>query len=61
MIDLDNFNQDIDHNYTASEILRERAPQLLYELQWEFYQLHVDEGNIKIEPHTGNEYWVEDY
>ena len=60
MIDLDDFNQDIDHNYTASEILLERAPQLLYELQWEFYQMNVDEGNIKIEPHTGNEYWVED-
>jgi len=60
MIDLDNFNQDIDHNWTASEILRERAPHLLYELQNEFYQLHVSEGNIKIEPHTGNEYWVED-
>jgi hypothetical protein len=60
MIDLDTFNQDIDHNWTASEILRERAPHLLYELQNEFYQMHKDEGNIKVEPFTGNEYWVED-
>ena len=60
MIDLDVFNEDIDHHYTASEVLRERAPHLLYELQHEFYQLHVDEGNIKIEPFTGHEYWAED-
>ncbi len=60
MIDLEDFNQDIDNNWTASEILKERVPHLLYELQHEFYQMHVDEGTIKIEPHTGNEYWEED-
>ena len=59
MIDLDNFNDDIDHNYTASEILRERAPHLLYELQHEFLQLRLDEGSVKIEPHTGNLVWEE--
>ena len=59
MIDLDNFNDDIDHNWTASEILRERAPHLLYELQNEFLQLHIDEGSIRIEPHTGNLVWEE--
>ena len=61
MIDLDNFNQDIDFNYTASEILKERAPHLLYELQNEFYQIHRDEGNIRYNEITGQEYWVEDY
>tara|TARA_B100000902_G_scaffold20109_1_gene24088 strand:- start:584 stop:766 length:183 start_codon:yes stop_codon:yes gene_type:complete len=60
MIDLDDFNEDINDNYSAVDILKERAPHLLYELQNEFYQLHLSEGNIKIEPHTGNEYWVED-
>ena len=60
MIDLNDFNEDIDFNYTASEILRERAPHLLYELQNEFLQLRIDEGNIKIEEFTGNLYWVED-
>ena len=40
MIDLDNFNEDIDDNYTASQVFKERAPHLLYELQNEFYQLH---------------------
>ena len=35
MIDLEEFNQDIDFNWTASEILKERAPHLLYELQHE--------------------------
>ena len=57
MIDLDNFNQDIDFNYTASEILKERAPHLLYELQNEFLQLRIDEGSVIIEPHTGNLVW----
>jgi|TARA_B100001094_G_scaffold274287_1_gene281193 hypothetical protein len=60
MIDLDEFNQDIDFNFTASEVLREMAPHLLYELQNEFLQLALAEGTIKIDPHTGNEYWVED-
>lgn len=60
MIDLDDFNNDIDDNWTASQILRERAPHLLYELQNEFYQLHRDEGNIKFNEITGNDYWVED-
>ena len=59
MIDLDNFNDDIDFNWTASEILRERAPHLLYELQNEFLQLRIDEGAVKIEPHTGNLIWEE--
>ena len=36
MIDLDDFNENIDDNWTASQILRERAPHLLYELQNEF-------------------------
>ena len=57
MIDLDAFNEDIDMNYTASEILKERAPHLLYELQNEFLQLAISDGDVKIEPHTGNTYW----
>ena len=57
MIDLEEFNQDIDFNWTASEILKERAPHLLYELQHEFLQLRLDEGSVKIEPHTGNLVW----
>jgi len=61
MIDLDEFNQDIDDNYTASQILKERAPHLLYELQNEFYQFHRNEGNIKFNEITGIDYWVEDY
>ena len=28
MIDLDEFNQDIDDNYTAHRILKERAPHI---------------------------------
>lgn len=60
MIDFDDFNQDIDDNYTASQVLKERAPHLLYELQWEFYHLHREDGNIKTEPFTGHDYWVED-
>ena len=59
MIDLDNFNQDIDDNWTASQILRERAPHLLYELQNEFLQLALAEGTVRIEPHTGNLVWEE--
>ena len=61
MIDLDNFNQDIDDNYTASQILKERAPHLLYELQNEFYQLHRDEGNIRFIEITGEDFCVEEY
>ena len=57
MIDLDELNEDIDFNYSASEILKERAPHLLYELQHEFLQLRLDEGSIIIEPHTGNLVW----
>lgn len=57
MIDLDDFNNDIDFNYTATEILKERAPHLLYELQNEFLQLRIDEGSVIIEPHTGNLIW----
>ena len=60
MIDLEEFNQDIDFNYTASQILKERAPHLLYELQWEFYHLHREDGNVKIEPHTGLDLLGED-
>tara|TARA_Y100000361_G_C11148164_1_gene339368 strand:+ start:1406 stop:1585 length:180 start_codon:yes stop_codon:yes gene_type:complete len=59
MVDLDELNQDIDFNYSASEILKERAPHLLYELQHEFLQLRLDEGSITIEPHTGNLVWEE--
>jgi len=59
MIDLDQFNQDIDFNYTASEVLRELAPHLLYELQNEFLQLALAEGTVRIEPHTGNLVWEE--
>ena len=57
MIDLDDFNQDIDFNYTASEVLKELAPHLLYQLQNEFLQLALDEGSVRIEPHTGNLVW----
>ena len=57
MIDLDDFNNDIDFNYTATEILKERAPHILYELQHEFLQLRIDEGSVIIEPHTGNLIW----
>ena len=57
MIDLDEFNQDIDFNYTASEVLKELAPHLLYELQNEFLQLALAEGTVRIEPHTGNLVW----
>ncbi len=57
MIDLDDFNNDIDFNYTATEILKERAPHLLYELQNEILQLRIDEGSVIIEPHTGNLIW----
>tara|TARA_A100001201_G_scaffold139361_1_gene131213 strand:- start:930 stop:1109 length:180 start_codon:yes stop_codon:yes gene_type:complete len=57
MVDLDELNEDIDFNYSASEILKERAPHLLYELQHEFLQLRLDEGSIIIEPHTGNLVW----
>ena len=57
MIDLEEFNNDIDFNWTASEILKERATHLLYELQNEFLQLRIDEGSVKIEPHTGNLVW----
>jgi len=56
MIYWDDFNQDIDHNWTATEILKERAPHLLYELQNEFYELHLAEGNIKTDV-FGKEYW----
>tara|TARA_B100000519_G_C14159418_1_gene398510 strand:- start:503 stop:682 length:180 start_codon:yes stop_codon:yes gene_type:complete len=59
MIDLDEFNQDIDFNYTASEVLKELAPHLLYELQNEFLQLALAEGTVRIEPHTGNLVWEE--
>ena len=61
MIDLDDFNQDINDNYSAVDVLKERAPHLLYELQNEFYQIHKDEGNIRYNEITGHEYWVEDY
>ena len=61
MIDLEEFIQDIDFNWTASEILKERAPHLLYDLQNEFYQLHRDEGNIRFNEITGEDYWVEEY
>ena len=57
MIDLDVFNEDINDNYSAVDILKERAPHLLYELQNEFLQLRIDEGSIRIEPHTGNLVW----
>ena len=61
MIDLDDFNNDIDDNWTASQILRERAPHLLYELQNEFLQLAISDGEVGIEANTGNLYWKEDY
>lgn len=60
MIDLEDFNQDIDHNWTASEVLREFAPHVLYKLQCDFVEMHKAEGSLRIEPHTGNLYWVED-
>ena len=61
MVDLEEFNDDIDFNWTASEILKERAPHLLYELQNEFLQIAINDGEIGIEPHTGNMYWKEQY
>ena len=60
-IDLDDFNNDIDDNWTASQILKERAPHLLYELQNEFLQLAISDGEVGIEANTGNLYWKEEY
>jgi hypothetical protein len=59
MIDLNEFNQDIDFNYTASEVLQELAPHLLYELQNEFLQLALAEGTVTIDPDTGKLSWEE--
>ena len=61
MIDLDAFNEDINDNYSAVDVLKERAPHLLYELQNEFLQIAINDGEVGIEPHTGNMYWREDY
>jgi len=60
MIDLDDFNEDINFNYTAVEVLREYAPHILHDIQNQFLDMHVNEGSVKIEPHTGNLHWVED-
>lgn len=59
MINMNEFNKDIDHNWTASEILEEFAPHILVGLQGEFFDLRVKDGDIKFD-FDGTPYWVED-
>jgi len=56
---MNEFNADIDHNWTASEILEEFAPHILVGLQGEFFDLRVKDGDIKFD-FDGTPYWVED-
>ena len=59
MINMNEFNADIDHNWSASEILEEFAPHILAGLQSEFFDLRVKDGDIKFD-FDGTPYWVED-
>lgn len=59
MIDMKEFNQDIDDNWTASQILEEFAPHILKTLQEEFFDLRITEGDIRFD-YDGTPYWVED-
>jgi len=60
MIDFDSFNEDIDFNWTASQVLREYAPHVLHELQREFFNLACNEGDIVYNELTGDHEWIKE-
>jgi hypothetical protein len=60
MIDLQDMNEDIDFNYTATEILQHYAPHLLNKVQNEFLELHLAQGNIVQTEFDGGYVWKED-